>query len=81
MCGGLGVGHGEDEAGEARGECGCVVADCGGSWLAGAGTVSGASWTGEGLADGEGTAEAGDGAATGPRVTLAGAADGAAAAG
>jgi hypothetical protein len=78
VCSGLGVGHGEDEAGEARGR---VVAGCGGSWLAGTGAVSGASWIGEGLADGEGIAEAGDGGATGPRVTPAGAADGAAAAG
>jgi hypothetical protein len=81
VCGGLGVGHGEDETGEAWGECGCVVADCGGSWLAGAGAVSGASWIGEGLADGGGIAEAGDGGAAWPRVTLDAAADGAAAAG
>jgi hypothetical protein len=80
VCGGLGVGHGEDEAGEARPECGCVVVAWGASWAAGAGPVSGASWLGEGLAAGDGAAAADDRGASGLRAALGGA-DGAAAAG
>jgi hypothetical protein len=78
---GLGVGHGEVEAGEARGDGGRVVSVWGSSWMAGAGTVLGAFRTGEGLARGEGVAEADDGSATALRITLVGAAGGAAAAG
>jgi hypothetical protein len=78
--GGLGVGHGEDEAGEGRAEGACVVSGWGAASLAAAGADSGASWAAEGLADGEGAAAADDGGPTGLGVTLVDAVSGAAAA-
>ena len=78
MCGGLGVGHGEDEAGEACGDAARAVPGWGTS--AAAGTGSGASWLGEALADGESTAEADGGGAADAGMVFAGVARGAAAA-
>ncbi len=77
---GLGVGHGEDEAGEACGESAFVVSGGGASSSAATGADSGASRTAERLADGEGTAEADDGGVTGLGVTRVDAVSGAAAA-
>ncbi len=77
---GLGVGHGEDEAGDACGEGTFVVSGWGASSLATAGADWGASWVAEGLAGGEGAAEADDGGTSGLGVTLLDAVSGAAAA-
>ncbi len=77
---GLGVGHGENEAGEARGGGAFVVSGWGASSLTAAGADPGASRVAEGLADGDGAAEADDGGATGLGVTLVDVVSGAAAA-
>lgn len=77
---GLGVGHGEDEAGEARGGGAFVVSGWGASSLTAAGADPGASRVAEGLADGDGAAEADGGGATGLGVTLVDVVSGAAAA-
>ena len=76
--GGLGVGHGEDEAGEAFGDGGRVVPGWGTSSAAGTGW--GGSSVAEALADGEGTAGADSSGAAEVGVVLAGVVRGAAAA-
>lgn len=59
--GGLGVGHGEDAAGEGRGEGACVVTGWGVCSFAGAGADRGGSLVADGLSESEGAVTAEDG--------------------